>query len=207
MTSDQPVNRDGDDQTVDDSIAMDWDDRDHHDDLLGLVEPAQPSLDVTPTYEVVVIRSANRRRTISAVVKGTVIEVRIPARLSKADEESAVAEMVAKLTRKKAAAGLDLAERTAALARRYHLPQPASVRWVSNMGSRWGSCTPADRAIRISDSLAGAPLWVLDSVIVHELCHLVEASHNARFWQLANQYPLMERARGYLIAKLDLSRS
>ena len=48
------------------------------------------------------------------------------------------------------------------------LAVPESVRWVSNQRSRWGSCTPRDRTIRLSERLQRMPEWVIDYVIVHE---------------------------------------
>jgi predicted metal-dependent hydrolase len=48
--------------------------------------------------------------------------------------------------------------------------------------------------------VAGFPRWVLDAVIVHELAHLVEASHSAAFHALADRYPKQERAYGFLLA-------
>ena len=69
------------------------------------------------------------------------------------------------------------------------------------MTSRWGSCSIDQRTIALSTRLAKCPDWVVDSVIVHELCHLVEPGHGPEFWALANQYPLMERSIGYLMAK------
>jgi len=45
------------------------------------------------------------------------------------------------------------------------------------------------------------PTWVVDYVLVHELCHLRYAGHGPRFWALVNRFPLTERARGFLIAK------
>jgi hypothetical protein len=42
------------------------------------------------------------------------------------------------------------------------------------------------------------PEWVVDYVILHELVHLIVASHNAQFWALVGRYPKAERARGYL---------
>jgi predicted metal-dependent hydrolase len=87
------------------------------------------------------------------------------------------------------------------LARRYDLPEPATVKFVDNQLTRWGSCTPVDRSIRLSSRLAAFPAWVLDYVIVHELAHLVEFRHNARFHALVARYPKTERAIGFLIAK------
>jgi predicted metal-dependent hydrolase len=69
---------------------------------------------------------------------------------------------------------------------------------VTNQKGRWGSCTPADGTIRISNRIAGMPDWVVDYVILHELVHLVVAAHNAAFWALVNRYPKAERAQGYL---------
>ena len=76
-----------------------------------------------------------------------------------------------------------------------------SVRWVTNQEkSRWGSCTPSTGAIRLSHRLAGLPPFVIEYVLVHELAHLVHASHGPEFWALVNRYPKTERARGYLMA-------
>ena len=47
--------------------------------------------------------------------------------------------------------------------------------------TRWGSCT-ADGSISINCLLALAPKEVFDSVIVHELCHLLEMNHSTRFY-------------------------
>jgi hypothetical protein len=76
--------------------------------------------------------------------------------------------------------------------------EPASVRWVDNQNSRWGSCTPEDRTIRLSSRLQVMPPWVVDYVLVHELAHLREPGHGRAFWALVAAYPRAERARGYL---------
>jgi predicted metal-dependent hydrolase len=77
------------------------------------------------------------------------------------------------------------------------------------MASRWGSCTTGDGTIRLSDRLQSMPVWVIDYVLLHELAHLLEPGHNARFWQLVDRFPKSERAKGYLegiaaAANLDL---
>jgi len=148
-----------------------------------------------------VIRSANRRKTAQARLHGGRLEIRIPARCSRAEEAELVRHFRAKFERMRVADDVDLSQRAAELADRHGLPTPASIRWVGNQQHRWGSCTPADGTIRLSDRMSGFPAWVIDYVIVHELAHLVEAAHSVRFWELVNAYPLTERARGFLMAK------
>jgi Zn-dependent protease with chaperone function len=139
--------------------------------------------------EVAVFRSARRRKTVSARLVGDVLEVRLPAWMSQAEEARYVEDMRRRFA---------LARR---LARRYDLPQPTEVRWVDNQLSRWGSCTPADGTIRVSSRLAAWPRWVLEYVLVHELAHLAEVSHGPAFHALVARYPKAERATGFLIAK------
>ena len=59
---------------------------------------------------------------------------------------------------------------------------------VRSMKTRWGSCTPKTGAIRIALELAAYPPECLDMVIAHELTHLLEPSHNARFHALLDTY-------------------
>jgi predicted metal-dependent hydrolase len=151
--------------------------------------------------EVEVIRSPRRRRTVQARQVGDVLRVSIPSSMTKAEEERWVAEMVGRMGRKAAAESVDLQRRAQTLAARYRLPPARSVRWVDNQQWRWGSCTPADGSVRISNRLAGLPGWVLDYVIVHELAHLDVPRHNRDFWAIVSRYPRTERARGYLMAK------
>jgi predicted metal-dependent hydrolase len=76
----------------------------------------------------------------------------------------------------------------------------SSIAWSAQQEKRYGSCTPADRTIRISYRLASMPRFVQEYVVMHELAHLLEANHGPRFWRLVNRYPRTERARGYLMA-------
>jgi len=154
-----------------------------------------------PQLPVEVVRSARRRRTISAEQVGGVLRISMPASTTRAEEERWVAEMQRRFRRRTAADIVDLHERATRLADRHRLPRPVAVRWADNQRSRWGSCTPDEGSIRISTALAELPAWVLDYVIVHELAHLAEPGHGKRFWALVNRYPRAERARGYLMAK------
>jgi len=54
------------------------------------------------------------------------------------------------------------------------------------MTRRWGSCT-SRRVVTLNPLLVQAPLPCVDYVIVHELVHLLELSHNARFYRLMDQ--------------------
>lgn len=148
-----------------------------------------------------VVRSAKRRKSVSARIVDGRIVVRMPQWMSATQEAEYVATLVAKLERRRATTEVDLPQRARALAERYELPQPRSIRFVSNQAHRWGSCTPTTGDIRISDRVAGFPDWVLDAVIVHELAHLVHLHHGPAFWALAHRYPKTERAYGFLIAK------
>jgi len=151
--------------------------------------------------DVRVVRSARRRKTVQARLVDGCLEVRIPARMSEREEAHWVEQMQRRFLRQADAERIDLDRRATALARRYDLPAPSSIRWVSNQRHRWGSCSPWNGEIRISDRLAAWPVWVLDYVIVHELAHLREAGHGPRFQGLVDRYPRAERARGFLIAK------
>ena len=152
-------------------------------------------------FSVEVVRSRRRTRTVGARLVGSVLRVSLPAWMSTAEEERWVAEMSRRYARRLDAGRIDLRRRARVLAERYDLPKAASIEWVDNMRSRWGSCTPSAGSVRISTRLASFPDWVRDYVIVHELAHLRVPGHTAAFWRLVERYPMSERARGYLIAR------
>jgi hypothetical protein len=53
--------------------------------------------------------------------------------------------------------------------------------YVQQMKTKWGSCNPAARTIRLNTELAKKPKDCLEYIVVHELVHLLEPTHNARF--------------------------
>lgn len=64
-----------------------------------------------------------------------------------------------------------------------------AARWsIRVMKTRWGSCTPKTGAIRINARLAAYPPECLEFVVAHELVHLLEPSHNARFHALLDEF-------------------
>ena len=148
-------------------------------------------------------RSRRRSRTVTAFREGETTVVCIPALFSKAEERRWVSTMLERLRaqdRRRRPGDDALTARAAELSARYldGRAGPASVRWVENQTSRWGSCTAADSSIRLSTRLRGVPMWVLDYVLLHELAHLVEPGHGPEFWALLDGFPRTERARGYL---------
>ncbi|MBR7833195.1 M48 family metallopeptidase [Actinospica durhamensis] len=163
--------------------------------------PARRGVDDADAVEV--RRSARRRRTVSAYRQGDRTVVLIPAQMSAREEERWVRAMLDRLAsreRRTKPGEAELARRAADLSARYlgGRAVPTSVRWVTNQGARWGSCTPVDASIRLSDRLRGMPDYVIDYVLLHELAHLIEPNHGAGFWALLRGFPKLERARGYL---------
>jgi len=151
-------------------------------------------------FPIDVVRSQRRKRTLQASLREGRIKVMVPADLDPAKEEQMVAELVERVTRKLTSDRVDLPHRARLLARRYQLPEPSEVVWSDRQMTRWGSCSPGERRIRISRRLATMPGWVLDSVLVHELAHLEVADHGPAFQRLVGRYALTERAKGYLMA-------
>ncbi|MFM8855774.1 MAG: SprT-like domain-containing protein [Actinomycetota bacterium] len=152
-------------------------------------------------FDVEVVRSTRRRRTISAQMHDGVLRISIPNWMSKTEELASVENMVKRFTKKLATDSVDLPARARALAKAHDLRSPSIIEWNDSLKAVWGLCTPSKSHIRLSTRLVGFPTWVLDYVIVHELAHLHVPGHGPDFWALVHRYPRAERAIGYLIAK------
>ncbi|WP_223299070.1 M48 family metallopeptidase [Candidatus Nanopelagicus limnes] len=154
-----------------------------------------------PQYRVV--RKERRRRSISAFRQGGVIEIHIPAKMSKRQELEIIPEMIAMVLRREGRSrktDLQLLEIGMELLAKY-LPDfdvaPASINW-RNMSERWGSCTTVDRTIRISDRLIGAPNYVLNYIIFHELIHLRIPGHDQDFYNYLNRFTDQQKCEAFL---------
>lgn len=153
--------------------------------------------------QVLVRRSARRRRSVSVTRRRGALEVSIPATFSRRQEAQWVRTMVERVAVKDAASRRGDAELRALADRlsRAHFEgraQPTSVTWSTRQRSRWGSCTPSEGTIRISERLRDMPAEVLGYVLVHELAHLFEGGHGPEFWALVNRYPHTAIARAFL---------
>jgi len=60
--------------------------------------------------------------------------------------------------------------------------------FVQRMKTKWGSCSPGTRSIRLNTDLAKKPRECLEYIIVHEMVHLLEPTHNRRFISLMNHF-------------------
>jgi predicted metal-dependent hydrolase len=156
--------------------------------------------------DIKIIRSARRKRTVTARWANGIMEVLAPASMPQDQLQTMVEKLRQRLEKRRAGLQLNddaaLRQRTEDLNRKYFKGRlkVACIEYVANQNRRFGSCTPMDAHIRLSVRVGALPDWVRDYVIVHELAHLVEANHSDRFWRLVGAYPLAERARGYLIA-------
>lgn len=154
-------------------------------------------------------RSARRRSTLTVFRENGRLVAVVPARMTAQQETHMVPTLVARFLDKEAKRTIPLGdeslhERAVEVAELFLLPwlnEPLprfTVTWVSNQHKRWGSCTPTTGCIRITDRLRGAPDWVGDYVLLHELAHLVEPTHSRRFWDLLRLYPDAARAKAFL---------
>ena len=60
--------------------------------------------------------------------------------------------------------------------------------FVQKMKTKWGSCNPASRSMRLNTDLAKKPSECLEYIVVHEMVHLLEPTHNARFMSLMDEF-------------------
>lgn len=69
---------------------------------------------------------------------------------------------------------------------------------VSEMKYRWASCTPKNNII-FNWRIIKAPLYVVEYLIAHELVHLIENNHTAKFWHILSiQIPNYQKAKDWL---------
>lgn len=80
-------------------------------------------------------------------------------------------------------------------------------RWfVQRMKTKWGSCNHRSRTIRLNTELAKKPPECLEYIVVHELVHLLEPTHNARFIALMDRFMPKWQFHRQVLNRLPLRR-
>ncbi len=68
--------------------------------------------------------------------------------------------------------------------------------FLHKMRTKWGSCNSKTRNIRLNTQLAKKPKDLLEYVVVHEIAHLLEPTHNQKFFNILQDfYPSWREAR------------
>jgi len=151
-----------------------------------------------------IIRSKRRKNTVQAKFADEKLCIYLPSGMPESEEKKWIERMIkwGQHHKKKKQLNNDtLLKRAKELNKIYFDGSlDFSIKFVTNQNTRFGSCTSANKSIRISDRLAKMPRWVQDYVIIHELAHILHPNHTKRFWEKVNQYKYAERAKGYLIA-------
>jgi len=60
--------------------------------------------------------------------------------------------------------------------------------FVQRMKTKWGSCSPGTHSIRLNTDLAKKPRACLEYIVVHEMVHLLEPTHNSHFISLMDRF-------------------
>ena len=73
--------------------------------------------------------------------------------------------------------------------------------FLQRMKTKWGSCNPRKHHVRLNTELVKKPKDLLEYVVVHEMVHLLEPSHNERFLAMLDRYwPQWRESRAELNA-------
>jgi predicted metal-dependent hydrolase len=190
----------------DDIVESDSDESDIHDGDIDHELPGEDFVFVATDFSSVEIRrSPRRKRTVTAYRENGKTVVVAPQRMSARDVDSYARELVGRLDarERRNSSGPALYARAQRLVAEFleHdvlANRDVDIRWVTNQSGRWGSCTPRQGRIRLSHRLMDMPDYVIDSVLLHELAHLIVSNHGPRFQTLVSAYPDLARADAYL---------
>ena len=70
--------------------------------------------------------------------------------------------------------------------------------FIKNYRSRWGSCS-SNGNLSYNWRIIQAPTKIINYVVVHELCHLLEHNHSARYWaHVSTHFPKWKESRDWL---------
>jgi predicted metal-dependent hydrolase len=163
-----------------------------------------------------VVVERKRIKNVNARLRGSTLAISAPHRIPDSDLDRIIVDLARRLLRRAHAHAVNREEDAVALAQaiatrfRKVVAKPLEVRevrFVTTQQARWGSYSQATGTIRLNAVLRRMPRWVLESVVAHELAHVVHQDHSPAFWSLARQvYPDTDRARAFLAGVAWLGR-
>lgn len=152
-------------------------------------------------------------KNINARLRGTTLAVSAPLRAPQAELDRIIPELARRLLRRVAARQINAEEDALALAQRVaarfpNRPVVEHVLFSTNQRVRWGSYSKATHTIRLNAALRHMPPWVLESVVAHELAHVIHFDHSPAFWALVRLVdPQVEKADAFLAGVTWLGRN
>jgi len=123
-----------------------------------------------------------RKGLTGKMVRDEYIEVRVPQGADQHQVQEAIGKLLSRVF--SSFFHKDIVKRVMYYNNKYFQEDIVSIKLKNNQ-SNWGSCS-TKKNINLSSRLLFAPLDVLDYVIVHELSHLKEMNHSARFWKIVH---------------------
>jgi predicted metal-dependent hydrolase len=163
--------------------------------------------DGSGTLTVEITRDRRLQKSVRWLLKQETILVRAPEHIPPRDLDHLVDDIIERVRKQRARARKQkdeaLEQRAREINRKYFGGELRwhTIRWVSNMTRRLGSCTEGgttDGDIRISDRIRPWPSYVVDYIVAHELAHRKYPNHSPEFWAYLSRYPDVERARGFI---------
>jgi len=136
-----------------------------------------------PENEIVIRIEYASRKTGRGIIKGNEMLLKLPHNMQIDEEQNLCRKIINNLLGQRFQASFE--SRVCEINQRYFEQEINAVKLRYNY-SKWGSCSSSNN-ISLSTRLIFAPVKVVDYVIVHELAHLIELNHSARFWQLVEK--------------------
>lgn len=125
--------------------------------------------------QTITLKVQQNPRSKKVVLQDSQLMVALP----KPDNEAFVAKKVVDWYAK--AALTDFNQRLTLFAKKLGVPTPSL--YLSNAKTRWGSCN-SRKEVRLNWRLLQAPPHIINYVVCHELSHLKEMNHSAKFWEI-----------------------
>jgi predicted metal-dependent hydrolase len=122
-----------------------------------------------------ILRVSERRAAPAIVLNGDTMQLFIRPKTNRQKRQALLGEWYR----------LRLKEIIPTIIQRYEQPMGVHVQeWgVKKMKTRWGSCNIRSQRIWLNLELAKRPVQCIEQVVVHEMVHLLERKHNARFFR------------------------